>query len=528
VMKDLMLLNGNIYTMNRQLPKAEAVAIKGSSIIAVGKSSEIENLSRKNFKVINLQGKTVIPGLIDCHAHLLSFAYSLKRVNLEGISSFDEVLSVIKSFSRKLKPEEWLVGGGWDKNILGDESIFTKEILDRVWPESPAVLQSKDHHLLWVNSKALKAAGIDKAAQNPSGGRIEKDQLTKEPTGILKENACSLVWDKVPRPSAIDSKELIKESLKIANSYGLTGIHDLEDQEAFDLFQQLLQDGDLSLRICFWIPDQNLDSAITLGIRFSFGNEDLRFGGVKLFSDGALGSQTALMFEPYESSKDNFGIEVTSQEELTQMVTKASRAGISVAIHSIGDKGVHQALNAIEHSVHQNRKESKLRHRIEHAQLLLPQDVERFRKLGVVASVQPVHAPSDKKMAEKYWGKRCRLAYAYNTLLKNGARVVFGSDVPIETLDPWKGIHAAVTRKKVGEDESWYPEEKVSVAEAVSAYTQQASYASYEENLKGSIQTGKLADMVILSQNIFEMEPEEIPHTKVECTILGGKIIFEA
>ena len=514
--------------MNHQLPKTEAVAIKGSSIIAVGKSSEVENLGRKNFQVINLGGKTVIPGLIDCHAHFLSFAYSLKRVNLEGISSFNEVLSVIKSFSRKLKLGEWLVGGGWDKNILGDESIFTKEVLDEVWAESPAVLQSKDHHLLWVNSKTLKIAGIDKATDDPSGGRIQRNQITGGPTGILKENACNLIWEKVPSPSVTTSKELLKQALKIANGYGLTGIHDLEDQEAFVLFQKLLEDGDLSLRVCFWIPDQNLDSAISLGIRSGFGNENLRIGGVKMFSDGTLGSQTALMFEPFEGSKDNFGIEVTSQEELTQMVAKASRAGIGVAIHSIGDKGVHQSLNAIEESVPQNRKENRLRHRIEHTQLLRPQDVERFQKLGVIASVQPVHAPSDKEIAEKYWGERCRLAYAYKTLLKNGARITFGSDAPIETLNPWKGIHAAVCRHRIGEKKSWYSEEKLSVAEAVSAYTQWASYASYEENLKGSIQVGKRADMVILSQDIFQTNPEEIPDTKVECTILGGKIIFEA
>jgi len=527
-MKDLMLLNGNVYTMDPHLPKAEAVAKKDSKIIAVGKNSEIENLGRKNFKVMNLEGKTVIPGLVDCHAHFLSFAYSLKRVNLEGISSFGQVLSVIKSFSTKLKPDEWLVGGGWDKNILGDESIFTKEILDKVWPNGPALLQSKDHHLLWVNSKTLKAAGIEKTTQNPPGGRIEKDQLTREPTGILKENACSLVWEKVPRPSAADSKELLKESLKIANSYGLTGIHDLEDQEALILFQKLLENGDLSLRVCFWVPDQNLDSAIDLGITSGFGNENLRIGGVKLFSDGTLGSQTALMFEPYEGAKDNFGIEVTSQEELAQMVEKASRAGISVAIHSIGDKGVHQALNAIEGPLQQNIGENRLRHRIEHAQLLRPQDVERFGKLNVIASVQPVHAPSDKQIAEKYWGKRCRLAYAYKTLIKSGARITFGSDAPIETLDPLRGIHAAVCRQRVGEKESWYPEEKVSVAEAIFAYTQGASYASYEENLKGSIQVGKLADMVILSQDIFQINPEEIPDTKVECTILGGRMVFES
>jgi len=527
-MKDLMLLNGKIYTMNPQLPKAEAVAIKGSNIIAVGKSSEVENLGRTNFEVINLEGKTVIPGLTDCHAHFLSFAYGLKRLNLEGISSFDKVLSVIKSFSKKLKPNEWLVGGGWDKNILGDEFIFTKEALDQVCPESPAVLQSKDHHLLWVNSKTMTAAGIDKVTDDPRGGRIERDQLTGEPTGILKENACSLVWEKGPMPSVADSKELLKQALKIANSYGLTGIHDLEDQEAFTLFQQLLQDGNLSLRVCFWIPDQNLASAVDLGIRSSFGNADLRFGGVKMYSDGTLGSQTALMFEPYEGSEDNFGIEVTSQEELAQIVRKASRAGISVAIHSIGDKGVHQALNAIEGSAQENTGENRLRHRIEHVQLLHPQDVGRFSKLDVIASVQPVHAPSDIDIAERYWGKRCRLAYAYKTLLKSGARVVFGSDVPIETLDPWKGIHAAVTRHRIGEEKSWYPEERVSVAEAVSAYTQWASYASCEEGLKGSIQVGKLADMVILSRDIFQVNPEEIPNTRVECTILGGKIVYEA
>jgi len=526
-MNNLMLLNGNIYTMNPQLPKAEAVAMRESKIVAVGKNSEVENLGRKNFQLINLEGKTVIPGLIDCHTHLLSFAYSLKRVNLDGIQSFDQVLSVIKSSSRKLKPDDWLVGGGWDKNILGDDSIFTKEVLDHVCPEVHAVLQSKDHHLLWVNSNALKAGEIDKATNDPPGGRIERDQLTGEPTGILKENACSLVWEKIPSPSTAASKELLKQASGIANSYGLTGIHNHDDPGSFALFERLGADRDLTLRVCSWIPNQELDSAIRLELMSGFGNENLRFGGVKIYSDGALGSQTALMFEPYEGSQDNFGIEVTSQEELTQMVRKASRAGISVAIHSIGDKGVHQALNAVEESVRQSEGEDRLRHRIEHAQLLHPQDIERFRKLGVIASVQPVHAPSDKEMAEKYWGKRCKLAYAYKTLLKSGAKVAFGSDVPIETMNPWEGIHAAVCRQKTGEKESWYPKEKVTVAEAVSAYTQWASYASYEENLKGSIQVGKLADMVILSQDIFEIEPEEIPDTKVECTISGGKIIFQ-
>ncbi len=527
-MKDLMLLNGNIYTTNPQLPKAEAVAIRDSKIIAVGKSSEVENLGRKNFKVINLDGKTAIPGLTDCHTHFLAFAYSLKRVNLDGINSFDAVLSAVRSFSAKLHPDEWLAGRGWNKNILGGESHFTKKILDEVWPNAPAALQSKDHHVLWVNSKALEAARIDKETHDPPGGRIERDHQTKEPTGILKENACSLVWEKVPTASVAYSKELLREAMKIANSYGLTGIHNHDDPGAFPLFERLRLDGELTLRVCSWVPVQNLDSAVSVGLLSGFGNENLRFGGVKIYSDGSLGSQTALMFEPFEGSRDDFGVEVTPYDELSELVVKASRAGISVAVHSIGDKAVHQSLNAIEASIGETRKESRLRHRIEHVQLIHPEDTDRFKELGVVASVQPAHAPADIDIAEKYWGKRCKLAYAFNTLLRSGAKLVFGSDAPIETLNPWMGIHAAVCRKRIGGKESWYPQERVGVADAVSAYTQWASYASYEENLKGSIRVGKLADLVVLSQDIFKMSPEEIPDTKVECTILGGKTVFEA
>jgi predicted amidohydrolase YtcJ len=527
-MKDLMLLNGKIHTINPDFPKAEAVAIRDGKIIAVGKNSEVENLGRKNFQFINLEGKTVIPGLIDCHTHFLSFAFSLKKANLQKISSFEELLSVVKSFSKKLKPGEWLRGDGWDKNILGDESMFTKEILDRVCPQSPVALQSKDHHLLWVNSRALKLAGIDKSTNDPPGGRIKRDSHTGEPTGLLIENACDLIWKKIPPFSKSVTKELVKEAMKIANSYGLTGIHNFDEHDAFDIFQQLSESGELTFRVCLWIPYRDLDSFINLGLKSGFGNENLRFGGVKLYGDGTLGSQTALVFEPYQNSKDNFGIEVTSEEELTHIAKKASQAGISVAIHAIGDKGVHQALNAIESSLEHKGKDTRLRHRIEHVQLLHPQDKERFRKLGVIASVQPVHAPSDREIAEKYWGKRCNLAYAYKTLLKDGARLVFGSDAPIETLDPLKGIYSAVLRKKAGQEKSWYPKEKLSVKDVVFAYTQQPSYASYEEDLKGSIEIGKLGDLVILSHDIFEIEPERISDTKVECTILGGKIVFQA
>jgi predicted amidohydrolase YtcJ len=526
-MADLMLLNGNIHTMNPWHPKAEAVAIKGSKIIAIGRNSEVENLGRKNFKVMNLEGKTVIPGLIDCHTHFLSFAHGRRRVNLHKISSFARVLSTIKSFSERLRSDEWLVGGGWDKNILGDESIFTRDVLDNIWSETPVVLQSKDHHVLWVNSKALKVVGISPSTSDPPGGKIERDPKG-EPIGILKENACNLVWEKIPSPSTEISMGLLKEAQRIANSYGLTGIQNHDDPGAFELFQKLQAKGELTLRASFWIPIQDMDSAITKGLNSGFGNEFVRFAGVKMYADGSLGSQTALMFEPFEGSDNNLGIEATSQEELTVNSIKACRAGMGVAIHAIGDRAVHQSLNAIEESTKQTCVEGRLRHRIEHIQLARPQDVERFNQLGVIASVQPVHAPADIDIAERYWGKRSKFAYAFKSLIDSGARVVFGSDAPIETLNPWMGIHAAVTRHRIGEKESWHPEQRVTVADAVLAYTRGASYASYEENLKGSIEVGKLADMVILSQDILKIDPEEIPETKVECTILGGKIVFEA
>ena len=524
---NLMLLNGKIYTMDPQHPKAEAVAIRDHKIIAVGKNTDVENLGRANFRVINLEGKTVIPGLIDGHTHFLSLAYRLNKANLEGISSFEKLLSVIADFCRDLTPKEWVVGDGWDKNIWGDESIFTRETLDKICPQNPVALQSKDHHVLWVNSLVLQFAGVDENTDDPSGGKIVKDPLTGKPTGILKENAIGLVWDKIPSLSAQVCRELFRKALKMANSFGLTGIHNFEDQEAFRLFQGLWLDENLTLRVSHWIADGDLDSVICLGIGSSFGNEYLRFGGVKLYCDGTLGSQTALMFEPYEGSSDNFGIEVTSLEELTEITKKASYAGISVSIHAIGDKGVHNALSAIESSVPNTEGKNRLRHRIEHIQLLHPNDIERFKRLNVISSVQPVHAPADRPIAEKYWGKRCHSAYAYKTLSTHGALLVFGSDAPIESLDPLKGIYAAVMRKKPGEKESWNPGERLSVAKAVHAFTQGASFASYEENIKGSIQAGKLGDLVILSQDIFETDPEIIPDTKVEYTILGGRIVYQ-
>ncbi len=526
-MKGLLLLNGNIYTMNTKYPKAEAVAVRDGRILAVGKTSDVENLGGKDCEIVNLEGKAVIPGLTDCHTHFLSFALGLRRVDLHGITSSDRLLSTIESFTKNLKSDEWLLGAGWDKNVLGDESLFTKGTLDGIWPGAPAALQSKDQHVLWVNSKALEAAGISHHTGDPDGGAIQRDQNTGEPTGLLKEKACNLVWDRIPPACFEASKDLVTRAMRIANSYGLTGIQNHDESRAYDLFQRLQADDELTLRAAFWIPIQRLDSAVGQGLTSGSGDDFVRFGGVKMYADGSLGSQTALMFEPFDGSTDNLGIQATSQEELTENTIRAGQAGISVAIHAIGDRAVHQSLNAIEQSKQQVKHESRLRHRIEHVQLLHPEDVERFAKLGVIASVQPVHAPADIDIAERYWGKRCKFAYIFKTLLKTGAKMVFGSDAPIESIDPWRGIHAAVCRKRIGAEQSWYPDERLTVTKAMSGFTCWAGYASYDENRKGSIEVGKLADMVVLSQDPFQVDPDEIPNTKAEFTILGGKIVFQ-
>jgi predicted amidohydrolase YtcJ len=526
-MKGLLLLNGNIYTMNAKYPKAEAVAVRDGRIFAVGKTSDIKDLGGRDFEIVNLEGKTVIPGLTDCHTHFLAFALGLRRVDLHGITSSDQLLSTIQSFSKRLRSDEWLLGTGWDKNLLGDESLFSKQTLDRIWSAAPSALWSKDQHVLWVNSKALEAAGIGRHTGDPIGGEIQRDENTGEPTGLLKEKACGLVWQKIPAASFEASRDLAIQAMRIANSYGLTGIQNHDESRAYDLFQRLQADGELTLRAAFWIPVRELDSAISQGLTSGSGDDFVRFGGVKMYADGSLGSQTALMFEPFEGSTDNLGIQATSQQELTENTIRAERAEVSVAIHAIGDRAVHQSLNSIEQSNQQVRDKGRLRHRIEHVQLLHPQDVDRFAKLGIIASVQPVHAPADMDIAERYWGRRCKFAYMFNTLLKTGAKMVFGSDAPIESIDPWRGIHAAVCRKRIGAKQSWYPEEKLTIAEAISGFTRWAAFASYDENQRGSIEVGKLADMVVLSQDPFQLDPDEIPNAKVELTILEGKIVFE-
>ncbi len=519
-MSGLIFYNGNIYTLDKKRPYAEAIAIQGNKIMALDEG--IKNLNQKSFKKISLRGKTVLPGFIDCHTHFVTFAKNLSSLDLDDCPSLEEMIKKLQVFAKKKNKEEWILAKRWNINLWEKPVLPDKKILDKIPTLNPIVVFSKDGHSLWVNSKALELAQIDSYGLDPPGGKIERYFKSKEPTGILRERACELVFKTIKEPEEKVSSKFLKEAFKLAHQNGIVGIHDCEDEKALENFESLQQNQKLSLRVFIMIPQKNLDDSIKAGLKTGLGNEYLRIGGLKIFADGALGSRTALMFKAYDGEPKNLGVEINNQKELTETVRKASKSGLSVAIHAIGDRANHQALNAIEKGSHNKN----LRHRIEHAQLLEPKDIKRFVQLGVIASMQPIHCPSDTDMAEKYWGKRSQMAYIFKTLLNGGTRLAFGSDLPLYDFDPLKGIYAAVTRKNEENGNSWNPKEKISVAQAVYAYTKGAAYASYEEDIKGSLDTGKLADLVVLSKDIFKIAPDDLLKTKVLATVWDGKIVY--
>jgi predicted amidohydrolase YtcJ len=526
---DLVVYNGKIYTMDRASPQVRAVAIVGNRIAAVGDNAQVISLLGPGGEAVDLGGRTVVPGLTDCHIHFVEYALRLTRIDLTGIVSRAEAIRRVAERAQMARPGEWLLGGGWDRNLWEDPGFPTKGDLDPVAPHNPVALSSKDGHSLWVNSLALARAGITAETPSPPGGEIERLPETGEPTGILKENAEDLVERVIEKPSPEAIQAALRVAMANAQRAGLTGIHDCEGERAFAAFQELSKKGELGLRVLMHVPVDNLDHAIGLGLRTGFGGGKLRVGGVKMFADGALGSRTAAMLAPYDDEPLNSGIVVTSKEEMRALVRKASRAGISAAIHAIGDRANRDVLDVLEES-HRSGEGMNLRHRIEHVQLLHPADIPRLAKLGVIASMQPIHATSDMEMVNRHWGEeRGQGAYAWRSLLNASTVLAFGSDCPVETLDPLAGIHAAVTRRRADGSpgpEGWHPEQRITVEDAVRAYTVGAAYASGEEQEKGSITPGKLADLVVLSQDIFAIPPMAILETEVEATILDGRFVY--
>lgn len=540
--------NATIYTMDPRRPRASAMSVCGGRITAVGTREEVESALSGHYRSVDLRGLAVVPGFTDCHIHFVWYALGMRRLNLGGVTSVRDIVRMVADRAAHAGPGEWILGHGWNKNIWRDAVPPTRAQLDAASPANPVALTSKDGHSTWVNSAALAAAGVDENTRDPEGGKIERDARTGEPTGILRENAQALVERIIPAPSLAACEEAVAAAIPHMHELGVVGIHDCEDSVAFRTFQMMASERRLGLRVYMMIPRSNLDHAIQLGLQTGFGDANLRVGPLKVFADGALGSQTAALLEPYLTNPDNTGILTTSREELAETISSASGAGIAVAVHAIGDRANRMVLDAFEaatrHAVAASAgvasaagpaasggtaRGGRLRHRIEHAQLIHPDDVRRLAALGIIASVQPVHATSDRYMADLHWGKRASLAYAYRSLSNAGVRLAFGSDAPVEEPNPIEGIFAAVTRKRTDEVllPGWHTEECLTVEEAVRGYTLGAAYASGEEAVRGSISPGKFADFVLLSQDIFAVPPDEIASTKVLATILEGRPVFD-
>lgn len=511
-MDDVLITNGKIHTLDPARPMANAIAFAGGRVVAFDDDARAMRGTRTN--VVDLKGRSVIPGLVDSHIHFTGYAMGIARVQLEGARSLDEALARVAVRAQDARPGEWILGMGWDHNNWTQPQYPTKYALDRVAPNNPVALDRKDGHSVWVNSAALRAATITRDTPDPSGGVIIRD-AAGEPTGVLSEKAAWLMEDVIgPAATALTETDL-SYAIQNAHRVGLTGIHNVEGANALRAFQDLRTRDKLTLRVTHMIPAANLEHAIGVGLKTGWGDDFLRLGGVKIFADGSLGSQTAHMLEPFEGQPENCGVAVTPPGEIERLARAATSAGIMVLTHAIGDRAIRDVLDVYE-KLRREAVETPLR--IEHVQHLHPDDLPRFRALNVIASMQPIHATSDYKVADQLIGSRARYTYAFKSLLNAGATLIFGSDCPVETLDPLAGIHAAVTReRKNGEPRGgWYPEEKLAIDEAVQAYAD------------SPLKPGGKADCVILSQDIFTIPPGEILNTQVDYTIVGGNVVYAA
>lgn len=505
---DLILTNGNFYTPGSSHPHRAALAFEHGRVAGWDDQAEAER--GPHTRVIDLGGKTIIPGLVDSHIHFTGFALGLRQVNLEGARSLSEAVARVAARIQDTARGEWVSGHSWNHNDWDVPVFPTKAALDAVAPDNPVVLTRKDGHSMWLNSAALFAAGITRETPDPAGGKIERDDAG-DPNGILREQAMNLMGAGIGVGEEEIAREDLVRAIAHAHRAGLTAIHNIEGPSALRAFQDLRARDELNLRVTQFFPIHQIEHAIALGLEQGFGDEWLGLAGVKIFSDGALGSQTAWMLEPFEQSLSR-GMPLTPRGEIERVARLAAQHNLQVAIHAIGDAANRTVLDIIEKLRGEGFRQALFR--IEHAQHLTQADVPRFARLNVIASVQPIHQPSDMFVADRTLGKRARWTYPFRSLLDSGASLYFGSDCPVETLDPLRGIHAAVTRQNENGEpaDGWYPEERISVPEAVSAYTR----------------TAHPSDWVVLSRNIFEIPPREILETRVEYTIVGGNIVYAA
>lgn len=525
---NLILYNANIYTVNPAQPRATALAVANDRIVTVGSDVDIDAVRLPDAQRVNLNGAFVMPGMIDAHLHLQSTGIAMRSVNVFEAPSIDAAVARVRERAQRTPPGTWIIGEGWTQDVWNPPRFPTAADLDAATTAHPVILYAKSGHAAWVNSVALHLCGITANTVDPAGGQIVRDEAG-QPTGALLESAIDLCMQHIPLPAPEEEEDATAEAMRAMNRVGLTGAHCMDGGEvslrSFNTYQRLREQGRMTLRVVKQLGVEALDTVLRAGIRSGFGDAWLRIGGVKIFIDGALGPHTAAMIEPYENEPGNYGISTFDREELAETVTRCNQQGLAAVIHAIGDRANHDALDAFEVAAH-HAGGASLRNRIEHAQLVHPDDLARFARLGVIASMQPIHAIGDMRMADACWGQRSRTAYAWRALADSGARLAFGSDSPVESFNPFLGLHAAVTRRRPDGypgPEGWYPEQRVTIEAAIEAYTIGAAYAGGMEREIGSLEPGKLADLIVLSRDITRCEPDALLDTKVERVLLNGE-----
>ena len=528
---DLILLNGAVYCVDPAQPWAQAIAVREGRILALGSSHEIRAYQDEATEVIDLNGALVLPGFIDAHTHFLNGGFALADIQLRDAASPDELIYRIRLKAEQLEKGDWILNGNWDHTQFDQPILPVKEWIDDVTPDNPVCLNRLDLHMVFVNSLALNLAGITRGTRSPLGGEIVKDPATGEPTGILKDGAMSLVTDHIPEPGLKEKKQAARAALAHAASLGVTSVHDMAFLDNFEVYRELLSENELSARMCVYIPISTIDSG-PLHFPVSTNPDLLKIGGLKGFVDGSLGSFTALFFEPYTDSPEKSGILVADMYPegiMEERIRKADQQGLQVAVHAIGDKANRVILDIFEKIAQENGERDR-RWRVEHCQHLLPEDIPRFGRSHILASMQPYHAIDDGRWAENKIGPvRAQTTHALRSLMTDGALLVFGSDWTVAPLDPLSGIHAAVTRQTLdGQNPSgWIPQEKISLEKAVQGYTLNGAFTEFAEDRKGSISPGKLADLVVIDRNLFEIPAEEINQARVTMTIMGGRIVYQ-
>jgi len=525
----ILFYNAKIYTMDKENPLIDRFVVVNGKFKSTDQD-QIAEMSSNGIDSIDLEGKTVIPGLIDAHGHLMNLGNILMNLNVVGDTSIKQIQSKLQVFSENHTELNWIQGRGWDQNLWKEKEFPTSSDLDLIISNRPVVLERVDGHAIWVNTNAMKLAEIGSTTPDPDGGKIIRDNVGN-PTGVFVDNATNLITKYIPVPSENENLEALKLAIKECNKFGLTGVHDAGVSfEILKLMKKHLNDDWFNLRIYGMIDGDSTAWKVYKRNGPEIGLNDYRLTvrSLKLYGDGALGSRGAMLIRPYSDDSTNSGLPVTSFEKLKLLSREAVAAGFQVNIHAIGDRANRDVISIFDSVLPKDGIERRFR--IEHVQVIQVSDIPKMADLGIIASMQPTHATSDMPWAEKRVGKeRIKGAYAWRTILNKGGKLAFGSDFPVESVNPFLGIYSAVTRQDLSGNPQggWYPEQTMNIIEAVQGFTTWASYASFTENIVGQIKPGQYADFLVLDRNIFEILPNQLPTTKVEKLYFQGKLIKE-